>query len=67
MGGKAQSTVENREEKGRGTIAMDVIEYREGQVAVNRCGSRPSARGALRSIEQYPRKRTLGARVMRKS
>lgn len=45
MGGKAQSLVENREEKGRGTIAMDVIEYREGQAVVNRCGSRPSARG----------------------
>ena len=34
-----------REEKGRGTIAMDAVEYKEAQAVLDRRDSRPSARG----------------------
>ncbi|CAI4394400.1 BBM_1a_G0026200.mRNA.1.CDS.1 [Saccharomyces cerevisiae] len=68
MGGKAQSLVENREEKGRGTIiAMDVVEYREGQAVVQWMRFEAQRKGALRSIEHYPRKRVLGVRVNKES
>lgn len=56
-----------REEKGRGTIAMNVVEYREGQAVVQWMRFEAQRKGALRSIEHYPRKRVLGVRVNKES